>query len=171
MEAADINIELGSDPSGGCPCCDPDASFPQGYVMRGGQPHALYFIDWDYGASGFVELMIAIGDFAEGSSPADRKAAAFHGRLVDGKANWTGFDAGMSLWRSLAMAGERLSVEDAAREPEFRTLADMITSRDPRIQKALAATLSKSTNTLRPAVQHGGTFAAQAAPSERDQGE
>ena len=166
MTAADITIELGSAPSGGCPCCDPEASFPQGYVRKAGQPHAVYFADWDYGASGAVELMISVGDWGKDSKPADRCAAAFRGRLSEGAALWTGFDADMSLWRSVGMVGKLLTGEDAALDPEFARLADAIAVQDARIQQALAEIASTSKTTLRPVHRKSGTFAAQPAPRE-----
>lgn len=166
MTAANITIELGSAPSGGCPCCDPEACFPQGYVSRDGQPHAIYFADWDYGASGTVELLISVGNWEKDSTPAERRAAAFRGQLTDGVARWSGFDAGLSLWRDVGMVGRLLTDEDAALEPEFRRLADAITAGDSRIEKALADTASTSKTMLRPVHRKTGPFAAQAAPKE-----
>uniref|UniRef100_UPI00321636A9 hypothetical protein n=1 Tax=uncultured Roseibium sp. TaxID=1936171 RepID=UPI00321636A9 len=157
-------IELGSDPSGGCPCCDPEACYPQGYVRKDGQPHAIYFADWDYGASGAVELLISVGNWEKDSTPADRCAAAFRGRLSQGAASWTGFDAGLSLWQGIGMIGRLLTGEEAAVEPEFSRLADAITAGDARVQKALAETAATSKTMLRPVHRRGGSFAAQAAP-------
>jgi len=166
MTAADITIELGSAPSGGCPCCDPEACFPQGYVSKGGRPHAVYFADWDYGASGTVELLISVGNWGKDSTPADRRAAAFRGQMTDGAARWAAFDAEMSLWRDVGMTGRLLSGEDAALEPEFAALTDAIAARDSRIQQALAETASASNTGLRPAHRKTGTFAAQAASKQ-----
>jgi hypothetical protein len=166
MTAADITIELGSAPSGGCPCCDPEASFPQGYVSKAGQPYAIYFADWDYGASGTVELLISVGNWDKDSRSADRRAVAFRGRISEGTARWTGFDAGLSLWRDVGMVGTLLTGEDAALESEFAMLVNAIAAGDSRIQKALAETASASTTTLRPVHRSSGTFAAQAAPKE-----
>ncbi|WP_346892724.1 hypothetical protein [uncultured Roseibium sp.] len=168
MTAEDITIELGSDPSGGCPCCDPEACYPQGYVTRGGQPHAIYFADWDYGASGAVELLISVGNWEKDSKPADRCAAAFRGRLADGVTRWTGFDAGLSLWRDVGMVGQLLTDEEAAREPDFRQLAEAIAAGDARVQKALSETEGTSKAMLRPVHRSGGSFAAQAAPKQSE---
>lgn len=166
MEVTDFEIELGSDPSGGCPCCDPAACFPQGYVTRAGVPYAIYFADWDYGASGFVELMIAIGNWQEGSTPAERRAAAFRGRQSNGSLIWSALDANMSLWRDVSMVGQLLSAEDAAPAAEYRTLAEAIAKQDLRIQRALAETASTSTTKLRSQQRSGGDFIA-VAPKER----
>ena len=166
MTAEDITIELGSAPSGGCPCCDPEACFPQGYVSKAGRPHAIYFADWDFGASGYVELLISVGNWEKDSTPADRRAAAFRGRSADGVTRWTGFDADQSLWRDVGMVGRLLTGEEAAREPEFRQLAETIAAGDPRVQKALAETAGTSKTMLRPVHRGGGPFVAQAAPKE-----
>ena len=167
MTAADITIELGSAPSGGCPCCDPEASIPQGYVLKTGRPHAIYFADWDYGASGYVELMISVGNWEKDSTPADRRAAAFRGRFSDGALRWTGFDANMSLWRDIGMIGGLLTGEDAGHDSEFGKLADTIAAEDPRIRKALEDLSSEPAGLLRPLHRNNGDFSAAAVPQGR----
>ncbi|WP_417687353.1 hypothetical protein [Roseibium sp.] len=162
MAQAEFTIELGSDPSGGCPCCDPAACFPQGYVSRNGIPHAIYFADWQFGAEGFVELLVSTGEWGRDSGPEDRQAAAFRGRLTGPKAIWTPIEATDSLWCDVAMIGHLLSLRDTKQDADTRALVEFIESADHRIIPALKSVSEKSTQSLRPHRSAGGIFQAQA---------
>lgn len=140
---AKITIELANDPAPGCPCCDPFAALPQGYVSRDGAPLALYFSDGALaGPVSGAEVTISLGRWDKDSTPEDRRAAAFRiARSGDGTLCVTPFDASLSRWHVLGMLGHMLTAAETQSDPDrdtFRLLVEVIARDDPRIAQALA---------------------------------
>lgn len=138
-----IEIEPGSDPEPGCPCCDPDAARPQGFVTRDGEALALYFTDGALeGPVSAVELTISLGRWDADSGPVDRRTA--HVRLTrtaGGQLDITLLDASLSRWHVLAMLGHMLDASVLGTDPEretFLRVAETIATNDPRLAAALA---------------------------------
>lgn len=73
---AEITIEPGGVKTAQCTRCGRDAAVAHGYVYANGDAHAIYFVDWcehhEQMRSAFLTL--AIGDWDEGSSSANRQA-------------------------------------------------------------------------------------------------
>lgn len=141
-DSKEISIELGSDPASGCPCCDPDAAQPQGFVTRSGEALALYFSDGALaGPISGAELTISLGLWHKDSSDKDRRTASFRLQMADGALTITTIDATLSRWNVLAMLGHMMSVEQAETGPDyatFRQIAERIAREDPRVVEALA---------------------------------
>lgn len=137
-----ISIELGSDPASGCPCCDPDAAQPQGFVTRDGEALALYFSDGALaGPVSGAEVTISLGLWHKASSGKDRRTASFRLQQADGALTIITLDANLSRWNILAMLGCMMSVEQVLADPEiatFRQIAERIAREDPRVVEALA---------------------------------
>ncbi len=142
-----LEIEMASEPTMGCPCCDPEAAAPQGYVSRNGEPTAVYFADWMRTPVPNADLVISLGRWDALSKPEDRRAIAF--RLAPGADGVVMklMDARKSRWGSVDFAGTMLDEPTAERDPdlaEFRSLALAIAERDARIADALAGPASCS---------------------------
>lgn len=163
MGSGTLTLELGSDPAGGCPCCDPAAAFPQGYISQADMPYAVYFADWHHSPGGTVELLISVGDWGRGSEPEDRCAAAFEGRMLGGQIEWLAIDAAQSLWRDLRMTGAPLLALEVEAAPEFRNLACFIAVEDGRVLNALKQTDGQKIQKLRPRPGAAGVFRAEPA--------
>ncbi len=155
-----LSLEPGRDPARGCPCCDPDACFPQGYVLRSGVPHAVYFADWEHGAPGYVEILISVGDWSEDSSPGDRTALALRGRMTKEGVTWHSMDGHLSLWQSVPFIGSFLGSQDHSETQEFLEIADFLATADHRVEEALGRTREVSTRTLRPHIKLDGIASA-----------
>lgn len=139
----DIEIRPGSDPEPGCPCCDPVAAQPQGFVTRGAEALALYFTDGALeGPVSAAELTISLGRWQEGSSPAERRTASFRLiRSAERALRIEPLDAAHSRWHVLAMLGRMMSAAETQADPDrelFLGIAEKIAERDPRIAEALA---------------------------------
>ncbi|WP_321344213.1 hypothetical protein [Breoghania sp.] len=140
-------IEMASEPAMGCPCCDPMAAAPQGYVSRNGEPTAVYFADWMRTPVPNADLVVSVGRWDELSKPEDRRAMAF--RLTPGEdgVEIRIMDARKSRWGAVGFAGAMLDEQAARRDPdlaEFRALALAIAEKDERIADALAGPASCS---------------------------
>lgn len=134
-------IEPAADPAAGCPCCDPMASQPQGFVTRDGEPLAVYFGEWTRSPVPCADLVISMGRWDGLSSAKDRRSMAF--RLVRGDDGPQAdlLDAGGTRWSVVGFAGAMLDETAAGRDPElddFRDLALRIAADDPRVASALA---------------------------------
>lgn len=158
-----IRVETAAEPSAGCPCCDPHAAAPQGYVTRDGEPLAIYFADWSTQPVPFADLVISLGRWDRGSTPADRRSVGFRLTVEAGALRPRLGDAAASRWAVLGFAGAMLDEKAATAEPgiaEFRALAELIAAEDPRL-----AALARGGDTWRLDTRSagGGSFRAEAA--------
>lgn len=134
-------IEPASDPAAGCPCCDPLASAPQGYVRRDAEPSAVYFGDWQRVPVPSATVVVSMGRWDVHSGPADRRTAAF--RLLRGEDGPRAeiLDATALRWSVVDYAGKMLDEAAAQCDPEiedFRKIALAIAAQDRRVADALA---------------------------------
>ncbi|PTW63526.1 hypothetical protein C8N35_1011580 [Breoghania corrubedonensis] len=134
-------IEPASDPAPGCPCCDPLASAPQGFVTRDDEAVAVYFGDWTRTPVPSADIVVSLGRWDALSQPKDRRTIAFRlTRAAQGtKAEL--LDAQVSRWAVVDFAGEMLDEAAARRDPdleEFRAIVLEIAAKDERIADALA---------------------------------
>ncbi|MEI2386590.1 hypothetical protein [Breoghania sp. JC706] len=133
-------IETASDPAPGCPCCDPLAAAPQGFVTRDDEAVAVYFGDWTRTPVPSADIVVSLGRWDALSEPKDRRAIAF--RLMRGEAglNVELLDAGQTRWAVVDFGGEMLDEDAAGRDPdleEFRAIVLEIAAKDRRIADAL----------------------------------
>ncbi|AXS38766.1 hypothetical protein [Breoghania sp. L-A4] len=161
----ELTIEVGGEPQGGCPCCDPFAAAPQGYVLRNGEPLAVYYSDGRIpGPLSAAEVTISMGRWHETSTAADRRTASFRLTRAGNKTVATGLNANDSRWAVLATLGPMLTRAELAADPKvevFRRVALAIAARDPRIIEALQPR-DNETARLTPR-KTGGPFTARPA--------
>lgn len=62
--------------SGPCPDCGRPAAVAHGYIYANGDAYALYFVDWceAHDDRRLAFLTLAFGEWADGSTPAERRA-------------------------------------------------------------------------------------------------
>jgi len=136
----EYHIEIGAEPTGGCPCCDPDAAAPQGFLLHAGAAHAIYYADWlDNGPVTGVDLVVATGRWDADSGPQHRHAAAFRLNRTGTGADIVACDAGASRWRDLALLGRLLAAGEVP--AEMAEIARFVADADPRIRAALRRTV------------------------------
>ncbi|MDJ0931665.1 hypothetical protein [Breoghania sp.] len=140
-------IEFASDSALGCPCCDPFASAPQGYVTRDKEAVAIYFGDWTRTPVPSADLVVSMGQWDALSGPKDRRTITFRltwgadGPQVDL------VDAGASRWAVVDFIGEKLDEAAAGRDPdpeEFRAIMRAVATEDTRVAEALSSPASCS---------------------------
>lgn len=136
-------LEIGAPPAGGCPCCDPVAAQPQGYILSGDQPLALYFSDGALpGPVPAALVTVSVGRWDAASGPGHRTAVCL--RLERDRVGELGIlpvSPELSRWKVLGMIGSLLdeqTFEDHPARAGLLHVAETIAVRDPMIIAALA---------------------------------
>ncbi len=138
------------DSSTPCPCgCGARQVALTRFVDQDGEPVAVCFARYTTGhPDAVVAATISLGDFSEGSTPADRVAFALQFR-ADGDAAYqlTLLDASQSPWKDLALIGRTLGRDEAADHPRMQEawqLADHVLTHDLVVKRYLRGELPPS---------------------------
>jgi hypothetical protein len=116
---ASLKIEPGGSDDVACDCCDRQSRTVSGFVYRGGDAAAAYFVQWTIGgvASHGANFDLIIGKWGEGTRPTDRCAVALEFRRTDNGPAFMVVDAsGRSAGRS-DLVGEALGREQVVGTP------------------------------------------------------
>src|SRR5262245_47798120 len=106
------NLELdGSRESGPCECCGHTTRTVWGFVRRGGDAHAIYYVRWAVGGVGKHGAMfdIILGEFGDGSEATDRYAVTLEYRLTYPGPGFMVVDATKSPVAENSLVGKALS--------------------------------------------------------------
>lgn len=139
---ADLSLELGPQEAGTvCNCCGTRSTTVHGFVYRAGDAFAIYYAGWttQHPERG-VTLAVATGEWAEGSSPADRVSIGMEARATDAEIHFTVVEPDQSPWGETALFGKMLSRQAALGHPSLRQtleVAELVVRDDPRIHSVL----------------------------------
>jgi len=136
MSNDDLEIELGGVSRYECPCCRLDSCTVHGFLYESNGKTSVYFAGYTHGhPKRCANLVLSVGGWGEGTTPADRKAIAMQAFLDDQGMTFTYPPSETSPWYGEDFLGvmsspEQLSTQDRARSQE---LARTVVEKDPRV--------------------------------------
>ena len=140
MNNGGLEIELGGVASYECPCCKLDSLTVHGFLYDSNGATSVYFAGYTHGhPNRRANLVLSVGGWGEGTTPADRKAIAMQAFLDDHGMTFTFPPSETSPWYGEDFLGamsspEQLSTQDRARSQE---LARAVVEKDPRVAEYL----------------------------------
>lgn len=138
----ELSLELGSQETGAlCDCCGTRSTTVHGFVYRAGDAFGIYYAGWSaqHPERGVI-LIIATGEWAEGSGPADRVSIGMVARPTDTEVQFTVIEPDQSPWGDTSLLGKALSRAAAIGHPCLRQaleVAELVVHDDPRIHSVL----------------------------------
>jgi len=136
MDNGGLEIELGGVSRYECPCCKLDSQTVHGFLYESSGATSVYFAGYTHGhPQRRANLVLSIGGWGEGTTPADRKAIAMQAFIGDQGITFTFPLSETSPWYGEDFLGtmlnpEQLSTPDRARSQE---LARAVIEKDPRV--------------------------------------
>jgi hypothetical protein len=141
----DRTIELaGSKEMGPCECCGTDTRRVWGYVHRGMEPEAAYFVEWTLGkVDGHgAHFDLIVGQWGDGTGPSDKVAVSLEFRRTERGPEFMVIDAGSRRIAENELAGRALSRAEVIGTPlaqDVFGIVDAIWLRDGRISEVTGA--------------------------------
>lgn len=137
-----LQIELGeSGEAAPCECCGASSRTAHGFVYRDGDAYAVYYAGWSDGHPGRrVSLAIAVGEWAEGTSPADRVSIGIRATRTPSSVDFMVLNSMESPWGDTPLLGKMLEREQALAHPALKGVvhvAEHIVRDDPRVRNFL----------------------------------
>jgi hypothetical protein len=133
-EDVDLAIELGEVAKYRCPCCERESETVHGFLYDRSGATFVYFAGYTHGhPERRANMVLSVGAWGEGTTPADRKAIALQVYSVKRGLVFTFPPAETSPWYRKEfkdVAPEELSDEDRVR---YRDLAKAAVQKDPRV--------------------------------------
>ncbi len=133
-----ISIEVGEDEiAARCSCCGEPGSTGHGFIYRDGSAHGVYYAAWSRAhPERGVSLAIAVGEWDDGSTTADRTCVGLEVSESEEEIlfRFTGPDR--SPWPSTELLGPMLTREAALMhplKPEFLELGEVIVHQHPSL--------------------------------------
>jgi len=125
---------------GPCPCCGGLTRRVWGFLYRGEQAEAAYFVEWTRGnvAGHGAHIDLIIGRWGEGASRADRSAVSLEYRCTETGPGFMVIDAGPREVSRSELVGRPLSREELLGTPlakQVFELVDAIWLGDDRIEE------------------------------------
>lgn len=140
-----FSLEVGRDEKAThCHCCGTDGSTGHGFLYQDGSAHAVYYAAWSraHRQSG-VTIAIAVGEWEEGSTTAQRTCVGLEMREGDGQILLRFLDPDESPWPDAELLGPVLTREAALASPlkaDFLALAEVVARQHPAIAAFLRVT-------------------------------
>jgi hypothetical protein len=137
-----LRLELGeSREAAPCECCGGRSQTAHGFVYRDDDAYAVYYAGWSDGHPGRgVSLAIAVGEWSEGSSPADRVSIGLSAKPTPSSIDFTVLNPGESPWGDTPLLGKMLGRERALAHPVLKEafyVAEQIVRYDGRVRRFL----------------------------------
>ena len=124
-----------------CACCNARSRTAHGFVYRDGDAYAVYYAGWSDGHPGRgVSLAIAVGEWTEGTSPADRVSIGMIARPTPSSVNFTVLSPAESPWGDTPLLGKMIEREQALAHPALKGVmhvAEHIVRDDARVRSFL----------------------------------
>ncbi len=116
---SELNIVFAEPKLEPCACCGGQTTQLTRVVQRDGVPCALYYAMFnDKHTEKHVTAIMSIGDFTEGSGPADRQAFALILRRDEQGVRMVLQDATQSPWQNVDLLGRMLTKAEATDHPQ-----------------------------------------------------
>jgi len=124
-----------------CDCCGAQSCTTFGFVYRDDDAHAVYYAGWSNGHPGRgVSLVIAVGEWADGSSPSDRVAIGVRAVPTPSSVNFTVLEPSESPWSETPLLGKMLGREQALTHRVYADairVAEHVARNDPHVRRFL----------------------------------
>jgi hypothetical protein len=137
-----IEIEFEPPSVSACECCGNDTVRLTRFVMRNGDAHSVYYLQYTTGHDpDYMSGLISLGEWGESGSPSDRLAFPFRLWATEDSYNVGLTDAAESPWVDSTFLGRLLDRDEALIHPwckEVFHLTDHITREDPEAIAFLA---------------------------------
>jgi hypothetical protein len=127
-----------------CECCGGKTTLLTRFVYRDNDAHAIYFAQFSYNHPDRVVLAtISLGEWGEGTTPAERVAFALKMRAAESTYDVALIDAAQSPWKDAVVIGRTLDRVDAlahSRLSEVFHITDHMVVEDIPLKRYLDAT-------------------------------
>jgi hypothetical protein len=124
-----------------CACCGTRSRTVHGFIYRDDDAHAVYYAGWSDGHPECgVSIAIAVGQWGEGSSSADRTSIGIKAKPTPSSVDFTVLDPNESPWGDTPLFGKMLEREHALAHPKLKEVLQIIehvVSNDARIRDFL----------------------------------
>ena len=139
---SDVTIELGGAAPYQCPCCGRQSETVHGYLCRPDGTTSVYFAGFTHGhPERRANLVLSIGAWGDGTTPADRKAIALEATAEGGAVTFSFPPPESTPWLGKDFLGsmvrpERLSNDE---RQQLVSLSKLVVSQDHRVAAYFAA--------------------------------
>jgi hypothetical protein len=127
-----------------CPCCGGRTTRVTRFVYSDGDAHAVYYAAFsDKHTDRRVSVAISLGEWGEGSTPAERTAFALQIRAARNEYQVSVMDARYSQWKDVEILGKMLDRKEALAHPmieEIFHISDHIVEDDLIVKRYLDKT-------------------------------
>ena len=124
-----------------CECCGIRSTTTTGFAYRDGDAFAIYYAGWsDRHPERGVALVVASGDWDDGTSPADRVSIGFRVHATPTEMTFRVVDPVESPWAETRMFGKMLGREAALAGASYAVslaIAELIVGNDAGVRLAL----------------------------------
>ncbi len=131
-----FRIELGAETTPICSCCGSLSHVLRGFVSDERGARAVYLAGYtEKNPDHFGTLLISLGGWGEGATPAQRKAILILVRNIEGKPQFMVGSAADCRWGDVSMMGRIMERPEALADPdikEFWKISDEIWLADRR---------------------------------------
>lgn len=125
--AGAYEIELSEPAASRCDCCDGLTVRLTRFVCRAGDAFAIYYARYSSNHPDHeLAILVSLGEWGEGSTPAQRVAFYCRVRPLDASYQVMLGDAASSAWSDVELVGEKLSREQALRHPWKATAFELV---------------------------------------------
>ena len=137
-----LRLEPGESPEAApCEHCGAKSQRAHGFLYRDNDAYGIYYAEWSYGHPGQgVSLAIAVGEWNEGSSPADRVSIGVRATPTASSIDFTVLNPHESPWGNTPLLGQMLDRKQALNHPvlkEVLHIAEHVVRDDMRICRFL----------------------------------
>jgi hypothetical protein len=128
-----------------CTCCGVASTTAHGFVYRNGDAYAIYYAGWsarhpEHG----VTMAIAVGQWEDGSSTADRVSIGLRATSTATSIDFRALNSDESPWSDTPLLGKMLEREHALAHPAWRevlAVAEHVVRDDARVRDFLGFTV------------------------------
>jgi hypothetical protein len=121
-----------------CECCGADFRWIHGFVYRNDDAHAIYYAGWSDGhPDRGVTMAIAVGEWSDDSSPADRVSIGIVVVPTPSSLNFTVLEPHESPWEETSLFGKMLERNRALAQPvlpHVMHIAEHVVHDDARVR-------------------------------------
>lgn len=137
-----LKVEVGDNrKSSRCHCCGLESNVGHGFVYKNGDAYAVYYAAWSAEhPERQVSLALAIGEWGDDSSAADRTCFGLEAREGEDEILFRVIEPRESPWSRTDLLGEMLSRESALTDPllkEAFVVAEHVVRSHPAISEYL----------------------------------
>lgn len=127
-DVSEFNLEVGENVSSSiCHCCEKESSIGHGFIYKNGNAYAVYYAGWSHSHSDKnINFAIAIGEWADDSTPADRVSIGVE--VFEGKPEIVCrvIDPEKSPWASTELLGDMISRSYAIKHPLLKEVFSIV---------------------------------------------